>query len=409
MGVDLAQLLSVPVYRALDADESGRVLMATDESGSMQLVEIDLDGTASPLTSLPGPCGGRYLPGQRSVIVVHDDGGDERAQLSTLDIGKGETAGLDDLCALIHDPRYIHYLAVVDRERLCYAINRRNGVDFDVIVRDLATGVETVGYDGGGNIGDVALSADGRKLAVTVAAKPALSDQILIIDLSGPAGDHTRQELTVHDEAARNERLDWTPAADALYVTSNRGRDFTGIARVDVARNDWHWLVTDDHHDVTGWLSPDGRTLLVETNVDGTSRVSLHDAATGAHRVDVVLPATGCIYGMPLPSPSWSPEGGTVVASFTGAAVPGDALRIDAATGQVSALTRSVRPIEDLDLTAPESRRIPTADGEHVPCLVYPGGAASVLFIHGGPESQAKVMFNPIVEALRRSAARLRR
>ena len=84
MGLDLAQLLAVSVFRALDVDSAGRILAGSDESGSMQLVEISPDGSARTLTALPGACTGRYLPGERTVVVSHDDGGNERGQLSLL-------------------------------------------------------------------------------------------------------------------------------------------------------------------------------------------------------------------------------------------------------------------------------------------------------------------------------------
>ena len=70
MGVDLEQLLSVTVFRALDIDTGGRILAGSDESGSMQLTEIGPDGSAVALTALPGACRGRYLPGTRTVVRV---------------------------------------------------------------------------------------------------------------------------------------------------------------------------------------------------------------------------------------------------------------------------------------------------------------------------------------------------
>jgi dipeptidyl aminopeptidase/acylaminoacyl peptidase len=51
MGLDLAQLLAVSVYRAFDVDSAGRILGGTDQSGSMQLIEISPDGAAQPLTA----------------------------------------------------------------------------------------------------------------------------------------------------------------------------------------------------------------------------------------------------------------------------------------------------------------------------------------------------------------------
>ncbi len=53
---------------------------------------------------------------------------------------------------MVRDPRFIHTIADVTAERLCYLTNRRNSVDFDVIIRDLATGTETVVFDEGGAV-----------------------------------------------------------------------------------------------------------------------------------------------------------------------------------------------------------------------------------------------------------------
>ena len=62
MTFDVATMLTIPVFRAMDVDSDGRVLAGTDESGSMQIIEISADGDITALTALPGACGGRYLP-----------------------------------------------------------------------------------------------------------------------------------------------------------------------------------------------------------------------------------------------------------------------------------------------------------------------------------------------------------
>ena len=84
MGSHLNAILEVRLFQAFDLDAEGRVLAGSDETGSAQLVEIESDGTMTPLTALPGACSGRYLPGQRAVIVSHDEGGNEQHQLSVL-------------------------------------------------------------------------------------------------------------------------------------------------------------------------------------------------------------------------------------------------------------------------------------------------------------------------------------
>jgi dipeptidyl aminopeptidase/acylaminoacyl peptidase len=409
MTFDVATMLTVPVFRAMDVDADGYVLAGSDESGSMQLIEIAPDGAHIPLTALPGACAGRYLPGQRAVLISHDDGGNERAQISRLALA-GRTpddapVGVADLEPVVRDPRFIHDIADVQAERLCYLTNRRNGVDFDVVIRDLVTGVETVAYDGGGRVAEAAMSPDGLLVAITRSSRPANSDQMLLIDLA--AGGRVTT-ITGADEHAQYGQLHFTPAGDALIVTTDRERDLCGIARYQIATGEWTWIVADEVYDVTGWPGPDDAGLLAVTNVDGESRVALHDTA-GAKIHDVVLPAVGCVEGHPLPPRSWAPDGRTVVLSFSGVTVPGDVLRLDVRTGGTTTLTDSAEPITQFGLAEPRSIRIPALYGEQIPCFVYEAesvasdgalAGSAVLHVHGGPEGQSRRIFNPIVSGL---------
>ena len=410
MGLDIAQLFFAPTYRSMDLDEAGRALVTSDESGTQQLVEIAPDGAETQLTALPDACTGRYLPGSRTVVVLYDEGGNERTQIGLLrlDAGVSLPAGPGDIQRLVSDPRYIHDLEAVTAERVCYKTNRRNNVDFDIVVRDLASGEETVAYDGGGMVQQVAMSRDGRWIAFTLPGVAALSDQLLVVDLDQPAGPDRVRAVTPATEHARVITIEWTPSADALVVTTDRDRDMCGIARYEPATGAWTWLVTDDRHDLFGRLSPDGATVLVEANVEGTSRLALHDAATGDRLRDVDLPGQGCAQGYPLPDPVWAPVGDAVLLSWSTPTVPGDVLHLDTSSGTVRALTDCVRHLGVAGLTEPTDHRVPTPDGEHVPCLVYPPSTvgdpalrgASVLFVHGGPEGQAKRMYTPVIAAL---------
>ena len=140
--MDIAKLLAVTLYRAFDVDTEGRILAGSDATGSVQLVEIQPDGTEVPLTALPGACSGRYLPGQRAVIVSHDDGGNERYQLSLLRLPRPGVATMADLEPVLRDPDFIHDLADVTPDQICYLTNRRDGVTFDPVIRNLTDGTE---------------------------------------------------------------------------------------------------------------------------------------------------------------------------------------------------------------------------------------------------------------------------
>jgi dipeptidyl aminopeptidase/acylaminoacyl peptidase len=398
-------LLSVPVTRGLDIDDDGRILAGSDARGSMQLIEIAPDGTVAELTALPGACVGRYVPGRRAVIVSHDDGGNERTQLSLLllDRAPDGPAGLDDLTPLVHDPRYVHEFAFVDGGRLGYITNRRDGVAFDAIIRDLTTGAETIGYAGGGRVSAMALSPDGRYLAITIATELPLSQQLLLIDLDEPTA--APRELTGAAEHAIVGDPEWTADATGLLIGTNLGRDFTGIARVDVATGELAWVITDDAYDVSAWISPDRGVALVEINDDGASRLALHELGTGRRLREIPMPVEGTVTGHPLPEPHWSPDGSGIVLSISSPAMPGDVLRLDPATGGISVASDSASSLGGTRLAMPDTVAIPAHDGEQIPCLIYRPASgsdrgASVVFIHGGPEGQSKRNYNPFVQAL---------
>ncbi len=399
MGLGIVRLLEARTWRAFDVDDEGRVLAGFDETGTVQLVELAPDGGATLLTALPGACRGRYLPGERVVVVEHDDGGNERGQLAllTLDPPPAEPVGLDGLRPLVHDPEHVHRLVDVLPGRVVYLTNRRNGVDFDVVIRATAPEAEEVVYDGGGMVQDVAVSPDARHVALTVPGRPALSDQLLLVDTMPPT-EYTRLiPLTDAGTPARHARPQWLAGSATLVVSTDSDRDLAGVAALDVADGAWRWLVTSETCELFGWPSPDGRRLLVEANDGGVSRLSVHDAE-GAWLRELPLPAEGVVT-WPIPEPVWSPDSRLVAMSFTAPAVPGDVLLADVESGAVRALTSSASQFTG-ELASPSVHFASASDGERVPCLVYGSGGSAVVVVHGGPEGQSRPGFHPVAQAL---------
>ncbi len=394
--MDITELLNTRTWRAFDVDDAGRVLAGWDDSGSVQLVEITPDGTTATLTDLPGYCAGRYLPGERRVVVQLDEGGNERSQLSLLD--PDEPGGLTPL---VHDPAYIHSLAGVLPGRVVYRTNRRNGIDFDVVLRNVSSGVEEVLYDDGGNVSSVAVSPDSRYTVIVLVGAQPVATQLLLVDALATTPDGRLKVLTDAQEHASYENIHWLPDSTGFVLTTNHERDMAALARYDVAGGQLSWLVTDDGHELTGWLSPNGDTLLVECNNEGWSELSLHEGYSGERISGLTLPAAGVVTA-PYPDPRFSPDGSVVAMSLTAPDVPGDVLLLDVASRRITARTdtRLVGAV-----ATPEVHRIPAADGEQIPCLRYAPSAetapsSSVTIVHGGPEGQSRPTFSPIVAAL---------
>ena len=283
---------------------------------------------------------------------------------------------------------------------LIYSTNRRNEVDMDIVVRDLDSGEETVVFDDGGYVVQTTVSHDESSVAVTALS---LQPNGTVISLAGPlAGARGSGALTVPDERANHHLAGWAPDDDGLVLVSDHDRDFHAVWHVDLDRS-WRLLVEHDDHDVGAQLSRDGTSMLVSHHVDGLDTLAIHET-DGTHRVDVDLEPV-----VPV-SVRWAADGSRFVITAMTPTDPGSILSVDARTGAVTQLVdgRAAVPAElRARLVSPTVHRVPTPDGEEVPCFRFaashPDGAvagASVVHIHGGPESEATRMFSAVWQSL---------
>jgi dipeptidyl aminopeptidase/acylaminoacyl peptidase len=391
----LTTLFSLPTTMALDVDDDGRMLVLYDDTGTRQVNEVDPDGTWRALTDLDDTCrGARFVPGSRRVVVEHDTGGDERGQLSLLDL---DEPGLPTLTPLVHDAEYIHHLVAARAGSVLYTTNRRNGVDFDLVTHDLATGRETVLYDGGGWVMGVDPSPDDKWVVLSKASSPANSRQLLLLETSS----RTVTELTAEDAHNDQGPVAWLPDSSAFLVSSNADRDRMAIRRYDVSTAAWSELLADDDRDLAGWPSPNGEHLLVGVLEDGEVALALHRLEDGSAIAPVGLPAGGCAgLQYATPDPIWSPDGSFAAITYNSPVVPPTVYRF-VPGGELTAL----RPVEvPAELQHPESMRVPSFDGEQVPVFVFrptgPSLGSTVVHVHGGPEGAAMRIWSPIISAL---------
>ncbi|HEX3811788.1 MAG TPA: S9 family peptidase [Mycobacteriales bacterium] len=393
MPVDIATLLKARATIAYDIDATGRVLVGDDQTGSMQLYEITPGGDWTQLTKLDDRCSGRYLPGERTVVVEHDLGGNERGQLSLLRLDD-PTA---ELTPLVHDERFIHNILDTLPGRVVYATNRRNGVDFDVVVREIASGADRVLYDGGGWIMRVAVAPDEAHVVLNRPGGAPNSQQLLLVETRTGQVD----ELAAFDEPARNGFPQWLPDSTGFVFTTNSGRDFSGVARYELANRSWDYIVTGTD-DITGWLAPDGSRLLYSVRNDGADALWIEPNGTGdipSRPSPVEIPAGSLATW--LHAPIWSPGAEFLALTVGNPTEPGDVYVWDG--GSVRRITDSSPELDKASFVTPESHRIPTPDGEQIPCFLYrpaDGGGSVVLLIHGGPESESVRSWSPVVQAL---------
>jgi dipeptidyl aminopeptidase/acylaminoacyl peptidase len=354
---DLRTLLELPqAYPRSWSSDGSWLLVACDLSGTRQLYRLPVDsGELEQLTSFAEPVDGQLLPDDRLLLEI-DAGGNERGQLHLA----GEP--------LVVDPRFIHRTPHVSRDGklLAYSTNRRNGLDFDIVVRLLESGEER-SFELGGWCASGEISPDGRWVVAEQLGELSGDSNLFLLGVESGEVVH----VTPHDGAAEYLSPFWLPDSSGLLCATNEGRDTFAVSRYTLGGGwqvvhaaDWDLECFGDHA---------GRHLLLVANEDGYSRaegLSLPGEGLAEHFV-------------------FSPDGTRVAFAFSTPTEPHQVWLHDFGSGTARKLT-DLGAVEDG--VEPELHRFESFDGESVPVFLFrPEGEGPfpvVVTVHGGPESQ---------------------
>ncbi len=387
---------------------SERLLVRSDLTGTMQLYELS-GGALAELTGLPEPvAGAHYVPGGRQAVLAIDEGGNERHQLYLVDLdaaARATVTRIERLRPLTSDPRFGHHFAGVspDGRLIAYVSNRGNGIDFDLWVCDLRTGEHRSCYAAGAWCQPASgFSPDGRLASVLCPGERPLDNDLVLVDVD--TGD-ARTVLAHPGEAALVGSPAWVNP-DTFYASSNAGRDFSAIVRHDLgARTTTPLSGTGERFDAEVLASRDGRTIAVIENRGGANAITLRDAESGAPGGVVALPEPGVVYHHVIPPPILSADGSRLYYTQSTPRLAGDVFAHDSATGGSRRLTTSPAGVAAGELVSAQDGRMTSFDGEEIPFFSFRPRADEarrpvVVLVHGGPEAQAMLSFNPVIQAL---------
>ena len=384
--LDLRALVELRTAVPVDVTDE-TLLLECDVPGTMQLFRAAVDGgVLEQLTDLGDPVEGRFVPGTGRVLLVHDEAGNERTQLSLLDAKPGATPE-----PLVHDPDFVHREPRFSRDgtQLAYVTNRDNGVDWSVYVRSLRDTSERRVFGPDGMSTPAGFSPDGRLLAVVRDGERSGDFDLFLVDVTTSDVEH----VSPHDDVACYGEPVWRPDGGAFFAATDQGRDTAAISRYDLATRTWN-VVVESEWELACHGDDSGRWLLVAANQDGYSRLDLYDAQTVKSVGDIELPDDGVVERV-----VFAPDGSRCSFRFSSPVDPGDVWTYDCEQRELRRATQLPRAISLHELREPTLHRYPSFDGEQIPVFLWlpigDGPFPVVVMIHGGPESQFRPAFLP--------------
>ncbi|MCC6902667.1 MAG: S9 family peptidase [Polyangiaceae bacterium] len=378
------------------SDDGRSVLVTTrfGQTAQTHWVERPL-GARSQLTFRPEPVSRpSFQPGSTDALVFSSDtGGNEQFQLYRQDLKTGESLRLTN-----GKSRNEAYTWSKKGDRLAFSSNARNGRDIDIWLSDGKTAESAkLLFERKGHWVPLEFSADDKQLLLLEYV--SINDsRIHLADLESKAVRRISPDAPV--AAYRAATLD--PSGKRAFVTSDREGEFTEVYEVDLAKPDAPWKPLTRH---IKWnveeiaLSPDGKTLALSVNEDGFSVLRLYDTATKKDRVVPGVPK-GVISGL-----KFARKASVLGFTFASATTPGDAFSFDVGKNKLERWTESeVGGLPKGRFVEPTLVRFKSFDGLSVPAFYYSAKADGprpvVVWIHGGPEMQARPELSPLIQYL---------
>ncbi|PTX61784.1 dipeptidyl aminopeptidase/acylaminoacyl peptidase [Melghirimyces profundicolus] len=371
-------------------DDRGMFFLSTI-TGTAQVWRLDPD-TSWPrqVTFFPDRVmGNSASPAGDRILVSTDRGGNERSQLLLMD---GEGLDMKDVS---RDPEHIYTFGAWSPDGTCftYASNRRNGKDFDVYLHDLETGSHRLLHQSDHTHYAGRFSPDGRMILFS-RVHTNMDNDLYLLDLNTKKA----RLLTPHMGEARFTSARFSPDGGSLYLLSNKESEFTRVARVNLQTGSWKWLTEDRWDAETLTLSPDGRYLAFSLNEGGISRLRILHCERSEFLdlpnlpEGVILDATWNRRGTALAFTLTSPRHGTEIWQLS-----------EGGRKRKRLTYASISGVPQETFVSPEPVTCPSFDGLKIPAFYYrPSGRQGshpvLIWVHGGPESQSRNGFNPLIQ-----------
>jgi dipeptidyl aminopeptidase/acylaminoacyl peptidase len=335
-----------------------------------------------------------YSPDRAELAFGKDQGGNERAQLFTLDTETGEIINRTQRPGAKH--RWGGWDSSGDR--FAFASNRRDHTVFDIYVQDrdgVGDDADLV-YEGDGWLSLAGWSPGDDRLLV-LEAHSSFDQDVHVLDLETGEAEH----VTPHDGRARFRSVEWGPDGDSLYLVTDRDSDTLRLERLDLETGEFSVVEEGGEWNVSGvsvhW---DSRRVAYTRNVDGYTDLTVGELVD-PDRIDPA--AEPALPDAVAGGVDWEPDGERYAVTVTGSSENTNVYVADARDGESARWTDAATAgIPRETFVEPQLVHYPTFDDREIPGFfsvpdeVPEGGAPVIVDIHGGPEGQRRPSFRSL-------------
>jgi len=388
---------------ALDASWSadGRQLfVSTNLTGRYNIWRMDAAGSwPVQLTQSEDNQGGFAVsPDGRTLYYTQDKGGNEQYDIYAVPTGGGAPVNITNT----RDVRESSLLVAPDGRAIALSTKRSGQGQSDLAVMDIAAGqVRALTHEADAQWGwnAVAWVNGGRSLIADRSFVDGSASEVWSIDVA--TGKATR--LLGKPEVVYSA-TDATADGSAVALTTNEATHQPHAAVYVPATGAIRTLTPTPWEQSSGAISPDGRSMVVQTSEDGRQTLELADLSTLAEHPIALPPGVNGAVG----TQPFTPDSRRLLVLHSGADTPGEIQAFNLAGGTTAQLTHlamaSLAP-EHL----PKSRIVTyrSFDGTLVSAIVTmpfnlkrDGSNPAVVVPHGGPTGQTNDGFSRTATAL---------
>jgi dipeptidyl aminopeptidase/acylaminoacyl peptidase len=366
------------------------IAFLSDVTGSPQLWSVSMDEGAWPQQLTLGEKRvGFFSYAKKSETIAFglDEGGDERFQIHLLEDG-GEK-----ITELTKNPGVVHNWGdwSPDEKSVCFSSNARDRSFFDIYTQSLTAEIPELVCTHDGNNYPVAWSPDSSSILFSRMLGPFNHELYLL-----GTKDRTARPLTPHEGDASYTSAVFDASGRYVFCITDQGREFPGLARIDSGDGSLSYLYNEDWEIEGLSLSQKDGALAFTVNEDGYSRLMVWKPGDPApHRVALPKSVIGGL--------SWSNRGDKLAFTLVSSQMNPDVWILDVAAGAVRRLTKSsTSGISQSSFAEAQLVRYKSFDGLSVPAFLYSpseeGPRPLLLYLHGGPESQFRPGFSPLIQ-----------